>query len=46
MSEGQLQKVKRGDTTMQKIQSIAIRVAQAVLVVVSIAVASGANHQW
>ena len=31
---------------MQKIKSIAYRVAQAAFVVISIAVASGANHQW
>jgi len=31
---------------MRKIQSLAIRVAEAALVVISIAVASGANTHW
>lgn len=35
-----------GVTTMQKIRGIAFRVAQAVVVVVSIAIASGASTKW
>jgi len=31
---------------MRKIQSIVYRVAQAAFVVISIAIASGANKQW